>query len=434
MSAQESVFGIHLYQPPRQPFHQELLDRSTDPQGIDWTERIYQECYRRLVDENILSLASFDILGNLRHDIQRLSRRRSREINHALREHGAGEPYLHPILPDLSREDKEILIGAGYEDFRRTAGVTPLVFWPPETALDAETLSVLSEYYPAFICSPKQIRRQDGRDADNLPTMINVGRRSIIALPFDRVVSNRLAFGDKRNADRFRDDYVLPRLRPLGNHQPLLAWTDAETFGHHFPDAELFLKYLLLNSLPDKGVIPVPVNELVRTAYKPGEGRLMDRTAWSCDHGDLRRWHDPCPCGTGDLTWKGPFYSGLHTLNGYISDLIREKLGPGFKDKLIADFPAYLENPGGRGSKTEKSLLSAKAAALAGVTSCGTFFDNPGTSARINAVFALQALYHLADAGLVNEAESGRQILRRLWLMKKDHFPIQDATFGEILR
>ncbi len=313
MSAREVVLGLHLYQPPRCSFHAELKDRPTDPQGIDWTKRIYNECYRLLVEKNILSLASFDIFGNLRHDLHRLNTQHARKINQNLRERGVGEPYLHPILPDLSREDKEILIGAGYEDFRRTTGVTPKVFWPPETALDWETLDVLSEYYQAFVCAPEQIQRQDGRRSDNRPTRVRLGSRSIIALPFDRSISKKLAFEDKYNADDFRNDYILPTMQSLDTDQTLIAWTDGETFGHHSHKGDSFLQHLLYHSLPDKGVVAVPVNEVIRTVSDPGEGRLWNRTAWSCPHGDLRRWHDPCDCGRGDLTWKGPFYAGLHT-------------------------------------------------------------------------------------------------------------------------
>lgn len=435
MSAREIVIGLHLYQPPRRAFHQDLKDRSTDPQGIDWTERIFQECYRRLVDERILTLASFDIYGTLRHELKRIDRNHSQALSRALKDHGVGEPYLHPILPDLCHEDKEILIGAGYEDFRRTTGKAPQVFWPPETALDQETLTVLAPYYRAVLCAPSQIRRRDGLPADNRPTRIGLGRHSILALPFDGYVSNKLGFDAKLDADRFVGEHILPALRPLDTRQRLIGWTDAETFGHHYRQGDLFLQYLLFHSLPDRGVIPVSINELLRADTDPGEGQINHRTAWSCDHGDLRRWHEPCPCGYGDLTWKGPFYAGLHTLNAFVSGLVRDKLGPQFKDELITDFSKYLENPGGKLSRQKDSLLSAKASALAGVTSCGTFYDNPHTSGHINALFALQSLYHLVDASLMNEAERGRQILREHWLPKAGHFRSSSSSpFSEILR
>lgn len=433
MPAREVVIGLHLYQPPRKAFHRELSQRSSDPLGIDWTERIYQECYRRLVEENIFSLASFDIFGTLRGEIRKLSPEHSHTINQRLREHGVGEPYLHPLLPDLSRLDKEILIGAGLVAFRRATGVAPKIFWPPETALDNETLTVLAEYgYQGVICAPEQI--QCDRSANGQPVRIRAGGNSILALPFDGDVSRELAFSDKLNADQFVAAYLLSSLAKLDKNSRLVAWTDGETFGHHSKQGDLFLQYLLFHALPNRGVIPVPANELLR-ANGVAAGRLIQRTAWSCPHGDLRRWHGACGCGGGDLSWKEPFYSGLHSLNGFISTLVQAEIGSAMKDQLIEDFPLYLENPGGRESSQHQSLLSAKAASLAAVTSCGTFFDNPFTSGQINFLFAIQALYHLSDAGLANQAEQGRLILRDHLRPSAHHFRSSPTSpFSEILR
>jgi hypothetical protein len=48
--------------------------------------------------------------------------------------------------------------------------------------------------------------------------------------------------------------------------------------------------------------------------------------------------------------------------------------------------------------------LAAKASSLASMTSCGTFFESPETSGRINMMFVRQALEHLADAQQVRAA------------------------------
>ena len=73
-------------------------------------------------------------------------------------------------------------------------------------------------------------------------------------------------------------------------------------------------------------------------------------------------------------------------------------------EELVGDFDRAFSYEGDE-QDVSLSLLAAKASSLAAMTSCGTFFDGPRTSGRINMLFARQALEHLVDAGYRDEAE-----------------------------
>jgi len=125
---------------------------------------------------------------------------------------------------------------------------------------------------------------------------------------------------------------------------------------------------------------------------------LRQRTAWSCPHGDLVRWHGACPCDGGhDGKWKEAFYDGLHQLNRQVNQVVSSELSGNWEGQLADDFAGAFYFSGTQNS--ELSLLAAKASSLGAVISCGTFFDNPQTSGRINVLMARQALENLHDAG-----------------------------------
>lgn len=427
----EIALGLHAYQPERRASHYQLKEVQTDPQGVDWTKRIIQECYKPLAEEGVFEKVSFDISPVL---LERLSSGEpdiARLIKEQMRVNGIGVPFIHPLLPDLSYQDKCIVIGAGLKYFERMAGQRPKFFWSPETALDQETLVVLAEFgYLGFICAPEQIILSDGRKADNIPTGIELSdSRKIVALPFDSELSRQLAFHPKKNADRFVNEFIKPKTgSPDGSL--LIAWTDAETFGHHWKFADLFLTYLLAHSLETEGITPVSVNELELVPDKLPLGRLRERTTWSCPHGNLTRWHGQCGCGSdgNDVGWKQPFYLTFRVLNEQISDLVGGYLRELYVELITEGFEEALYNPGGLRSNPRLSLISAKVSSLNARTSCGTFFPNLHTSGRINIVYAYQAVLHLKDAGLTKQASEIENQLRRNLSLVKD--PIHPGKTG----
>lgn len=405
------VIGQHFYQPPRHASHELLAGISSAADGIDWTGRIADECYFPQLELGILDKTAFDMYGVLRSQLN-LSQEQLTQLELAMRERGVGDPFLHPILPDLSSRDRMVLIAAGRNEFYRDCGKWPDWFWPPETALDTATLRDIKKMrYKGVLCAPEQIVRQDGYPADNEVVKVELGSGDfILAFPFDRPVSQSLAFHKKTNADDFAREIILPRLDTFPSSSSLLAWTDGETFGHHDRQGHLFLKYLLSTSLPGFNVHPVSLEMALQQLNLDNipQARLVERTAWSCPHGNLVRWNGECGCGEGnDTSWKRPFIQLLREVNSSIDDIIDREL-PGW-DKMLSDnFNYYFSGEFILSASPKDYLLMAKASSLAGLTSCATFFSNVHTSGRINILFVLQACQSLISAGLVKEGETVR--------------------------
>lgn len=400
-SERYAVLGEHFYQPTRRAAHKRLAEIKTSPDGTDWNKIIAEQCYIPQTQRGTLNHVSFDFFATIRREMLNIAPREASKLIEAMKQRGVGDPFLHVLLPDLSRKDKKILIMAGYLAFMAETGQAPQWFWPPETALDTETLQVLAEVgYQGVLCAPEQIDGIGG-EADSRPVEIKLaGGKKIVALPFDRPFSSALAFNDKSNADEYTQNTILPRIMRLPKSQPLVGWTDGETFGHHAKYADKFLHHLAATSLPSAGVAMLGLNEIkeVWNARDYAQGVLRNRTAWSCPHGDLVRWHGACPCDGGHHGgWKGHFYSALHRLNKSMDAILDQELGRGWEDKLAENFVQAFYYGGS--ANTELSLLAAKASALGAVISCGTFFESPGTSGRINLLMARQAIENLRDAG-----------------------------------
>lgn len=400
-----AVVGEHFYQPPRRGTHKRVRGIQTDPNGKDWSKAIAKECYVPQVQRGTLDHASFDFYTTIRREMASFSPKEAGRLKEAMKARGVGDPFLHVLLPDLNRRDKEILIKAGYLAFKAETKVAPQWFWPPETALDVQTLEVLAKVgYKGVLCAPEQI--EGVGYPDNTPVVLKLPNRSqILALPFDRPFSSSLAFADKSNADQYAQSTIAPRIHRLPESMPLVGWTDGETFGHHAKLADLFLDYLLKESLPNIGIAVLGINQITdvweKRDYK--HGRLKERTAWSCPHGNLVRWNGACPCDGGhNGEWKKYFSSVLRTLNKEVDIILDSQLGKRWPEELAKNFAQYFYYKGAKNSR--KSLFAAKASALAAMTSCGTFFESPSTSGNINLLFAQQTLENLKDAGFIQVA------------------------------
>jgi hypothetical protein len=395
----QTVIGEHFYQPPRKASHRRIEDRRTAVDGIDWNARIADECYIPQTKRGTLSHVSFDFYATLRHEMQFLAPSEIPRLREAMQDRGVGDPFLHVLLPDLDIRDKEILLMAGRLAFEQETGFAPRWLWVPETAIDTEVLAVAKKVgYTGVLCAPEQIEAD--QSVESRPVKVDTGRYgNILVLPFDRPFSSSLAFDPKANADSYTRDVILPRLNQLPVTRPLLAWTDGETFGHHAMFADLFLDYLVTESLPTAGVSMLGINQLDQVWTKSDyiQGRIKQRSAWSCPHGDLIRWHGACPCDGGfHGAWKQIFSQALSRANTEVTSIVDDQLGIGWRRELSQRFGQMFEFSGS--ANTRDSLLAAKASILAALTSCGTFFDSPTTSGRINILFVRQAVEHLMDA------------------------------------
>ncbi|MBI2595641.1 hypothetical protein HYW46_02805 [Candidatus Daviesbacteria bacterium] len=404
----ELSVGLHLYQPPREASHKNLRHIKTDPQnyqetGKNWTEVITEECYHPLAKKGLLEKVSFTCYGILREQLEKGDRQTLSVIQESISSNGVGDPFIHPLLPDLIKEDKEILTGAGINSL----GFTPKYFWAPESALDNETLAILSKSgYRGVICAPEQIELESGGFCDNKPVFLELpGKINLLALPFNRRFSGALAFAEKHNSNVFAKQFILPTAYQLKEDEICIGWTDGETFGWHWKFGDIFLEYLLNNALPNHGINTIPINDL--EIKNPLRGRLKERTAWSCPHGNLIRWQGVCSCGQGDLSWKAPFYKSHQKLNDAVTKIVKKEFGlkqEDYIELMASSFDKHFKNPGGVHTTPRLSLISAKVSALTSRTSCGTFFDDPHFSGNINLLFAAQTFEHLKDAGLLKQA------------------------------
>jgi len=436
-SERSVVIIEHFYQPPRKAKHNRLAQLSTDPSGIDWNRKIAKQCYIPQLEKGILNTVSFDFYSTMRDEMKQLAPELMPQLHEAMRQRGVGDPYLHVLLPDLNRRDKTILIQAGRNAFLQETGTAPQWLWVPETALDMDTLAVAQRCgYTGVVCAPEQISAD--RDVSSQPIQISLqGGDKILLLPFDRPFSSELAFHPKLNADEFTQNVIIPRLLRLPMSTPLVGGTDAETFGHHFLLADLFLQYLTEVSLPQVGISVLGINQLL-DLWQPEDyvqGKLQERTAWSCPHGNLQRWHGPCGCQDGEqAAWKKPFFESLHLLNDQVSAVLDAELSPSWPDELSRNFAAAYEYQGA--CNNQLSLFAAKASALAAQTSCGTFFGNPLTSGMICLSNARQAIEHLRDAQHDQLANKLMQELDAGMSKGIDQFtglPLNEL-FGELLR
>lgn len=437
MAAERQViFELHLYQPPREANHSAFADVKTDPRGVNWTKVIAQECYDPLAQMGILKKVSFDVFGTLDIALRKISPQVVAEMEANMAKNGIADSYVHVLLPDCSMDDKQILIGAGYKRFEAITGKKPRFFWPPETAIDTATLEVVAGVgMEGFFCAPNQLVLNDGSSSNNMPVRIKLpSGRSTLAIPYDGELSHKLAFEDdphdllRADAYKFADRVVMPGLSRLTNGFPLTACVDGETFGHHMRWGGAFIDTLVNRTLPEYGVEVVSVNAVDFDQVTVAEGRAWDRSAWSCQHGGLDRWHGRCNCSGNNESWKPSFNTAFDILDRGISRLVARELGLQYVEIMTRDFDSAFRNPGPPLTTPELSLKSAKVSSLTTRTSCATFFGDPHVSGEINALHARVAMEHLKDAGLGVQAEV-------LWgafmdLMEKVVDPTQPGQTG----
>ncbi len=415
------IIGLHYYDPLRTSSHHLLESVKTDPQGLNWTEIINSRVYRPHAQRGIFDKVTYDVYGTLDYQLGRIDKATRDVMRSGMVKNGVADSGVHGILPDFSAEDRGILVEIGIQRFKEITGKNPQYFWTPEGAIDYSTLETLAEYrIKGFICSPDQVRINDVGDPSNQPTRIPLpSGRSILALPFDRFLSHKLAFDDnpddrdRSDAYRFTDRVILPAVHNLRNGFPLFGWTDAETFGQQMePQNRIagveFIDWLVNHAIPEYGVKVVSLNDINWNEVHIAEGSIVNRSAWSCIDGDLSRWHGACLDGSEglDIRWKGPFYAAVHTLNAEVTGVVKGRVG-GYRKKIVSWFEKALGNNGVL-KNVELSLIGAKVSALLSLTSCGTFFADPAVSGGINILFAREAVERLSDAGLEADA-------KRIW-------------------
>ena len=215
-------------------------------------------------------------------------------------------------MPLADTRDKHTEIIWGIKDFIYRFNRKPEGMWLPETAVDYETLDILSQHGILYtILAPhqaKQIRDPRAnawRDLSRgiidtcMPYLCRLPTgRTINLFFYDEKISNEVAFGNLlENGDHFvskmvqffPEDDRFPRLLNIAN--------DGETYGHHHRFADMALAYALHTIEEKKLAIITNYGEYLEKFPPTHEVTIHENTSWSCSHG-VERWRGDCGCRT----------------------------------------------------------------------------------------------------------------------------------------
>ncbi|MGO8795170.1 MAG: DUF3536 domain-containing protein, partial [Candidatus Sulfotelmatobacter sp.] len=426
----------HFYQPPREnPWLEAVeLQESASPYH-DWNERVASECYvpngaARILDGqsriakivNNYSRISFNFGPTLLSWMEQNAHQAYERILAADRQsqqcfsgHGSAlaQAYNHVILPLANRRDKRTQIIWGIRDFQRRFERDPEGMWLPETAVDVESLELLSEAGIKFtILAPHQARRMRNRVWEQWQS-VEAGRidptrayqchlpsgRVISLFFYDGPISHAVAFENllmdgERFAHRLLSGFNEERQWP----QILHIATDGETYGHHFPHGDMALAYTLDYLERNQLARLTNYGEYLALHPPDQEVEIIEKTSWSCVHG-VARWMNDCGCRSGgdnswNQQWRRPLRSALDWLHDDLSALYETRAARLFVDPW-ATRDDYIQVVLDRSSQNKDDFIAAHALRpLSSVekvealrllemqrhlmlmyTSCGWFFD-----------------------------------------------------------
>jgi len=429
----------HFYQPPREnPWLEEVELQDTATPFHDWNERVTAQCYgpnsaSRILDEknrivaivNNYSRISFNFGPTLlswmeRHhpEVYEAVLLADRLSTDRFAGHGSAmaQVYNHMIMPLATRRDKVTQVVWGIEDFRKRFARDPEGMWLPETAVDTETLEILSELGIRFtVLAPGQacrVRRlaptEKWRDVTGEkvdPTTPYLCRlpsgRSIALFFYDGPISRDIAFGGLLSSGEHFSRRLTAAFKEEGRQWPQLVnvATDGETYGHHHQWGEMALSYCL--HLIEKDPTAQLTNYGAYLAkHPPGfEAEIVQNSSWSCAHG-VARWQDDCGCSSGihpgwRQTWRKPLRQTMNWLRDRLADVYSETGTRCFRDPWTArdryievildrrpeNVKRFLEEhalAGGPANNATTCLLALEMQRFAQLifTSCGWFFDD----------------------------------------------------------
>jgi alpha-amylase/alpha-mannosidase (GH57 family) len=322
-----SIHG-HFYQPPREDPLTGLIPKEAGAAPYDnWNERILAECYQPNARLKNFSKISFNVGPTLFTWLESQDQKTYQQIiaqdRYNLQRHGVGnalaQAYNHTILPLASSPDKNIQIRWGIADFTHRFGHPPQGMWLPETAVDYETLAIMSNLGVEFtILAPWQAE-DDELDPTEPYQVLLPGGKSITVFFYQKELSARISFDPQAtaNADQFVEGELVSSMHAQkvksGEDQFILLASDGELYGHHQPFRERFLAHLLDGASAATG-LTCSYPALWLKSHPPSKTiRIREGTSWSCQHG-VTRWAGECACSPLDARWKSPLRSSLDRL------------------------------------------------------------------------------------------------------------------------
>ncbi len=443
----------HFYQPPREnPWLEAIEIQDSAYPYHDWNERINAECYapnsaaRNLDYEGkILDIVSnySRISFNFGPTLLSWMQNNKSEIYEAILEvdrqslewrsgHGnaIAQAYNHIIMPLADSRDKRTQVIWGIKDFEYRFKRFPEGMWLPETAVDLETLEILSELGIKFtILAPRQasLVRKTGtgrwRDVSNSgidPTMPYLCRlpsgRDICIFFYDGPISQSVAF---ENLLKSGEDFAHRLLSGFSDSrdwpQILSVATDGETYGHHQKFGDMALAYAL-NYIEKNGMARLTNYGEYLEKYQPThEVQIFENSSWSCIHG-IERWRSDCGCNSGghpgwNQSWRRPLREAFDWLRERLSFIFENLATQYFKDpwKARDDYISvildrseisikrfFIEHAIRNLSNDERinalKLLEMQRHAMLMYTSCGWFFD------ELSGIETVQVMQYAARA------------------------------------
>ena len=467
----------HFYQPPRENPWLECIELQDSAYPYhDWNRRITAECYEPNTAARILGpdLKIMDIVNNysrisynfgptLLYNMCEDSPDAYRNIIEADRMSmelfsGRGsaiaQVYNHMIMPLANRRDKMTQALWGISDFKLRFGREPEGMWLPETAVDTETLEVLSELGVKFtILAPRQAKRvkrnQKGarwKDAASegidttVPYLCHLpSGRSIAVFFYNGEISHEVGFGHLLdNGEEFAKRLSSAFPADNGNAALVHIATDGESYGHHHRHGEMALSYCLY-FIESQGLAKL-TNYAEFLSMFPPESlvEIHDNSSWSCVHG-IERWRADCGCSTGgypewNQAWRGPLREAFDWLRDTLAPIFENTAGKYLQDpwearddyievvndRSVGNIDAFFERHAKRPLSKEEQirslkLLSMQRNALLMYSSCGWFFDEvsgiEGVQVMMYASRALQLAEEAAGITLEPEFETRLEAL-----------------------
>ncbi|GAB4478548.1 MAG: hypothetical protein Kow00124_23060 [Anaerolineae bacterium] len=323
----------HFYQPPRgNPFSSAPLVEPSAAPYRNWNERITAESYRPNAELGNFDLISFNLgetlavwlLANAPETYRRILQADADHLARTKVGNAIAQPMHHTILPLDRRPDKVTQVRWGKAAFAHRYGRPTTGMWLPEMAVDYETLEVLVENGIEWtILTESQII---GKPPGSGPFWVDLpGGGRIKVFVRDESLSNDIAFnlGNFGGAGRWARNALAPR-RPNAGPLTLIA-TDGETFGHHWPGEEQFLRWLMTYEAKAAGYIPITLAEYAAFAEPRETVTIKEDTAWSSGYG-LGRWVTGSPDTPGDSYWKGALRRAMDNLRYQIDGVYRDEV------------------------------------------------------------------------------------------------------------
>lgn len=317
----------HFYQPPREdPFTGIIPTESGAEPYPNWNERIHAECYQPNAELGNFGRISFNIGPTLLEWMHEAHPTTCQAIfaqdQGVVQKYGAGsamaQAYNHTILPLATRADKVTQVYWGMVEFEKRFGRKPLGMWLPETAVDIETLTVLSELGIQYtILAPWQVEASPPELSEAYQVALP-NHKTMAVFFFHQGLSTGISFEPSltHNADLFAKELMhnYPSLKgSKGQAQLLVIASDGELYGHHQKFRDHFLAHLVNGASAHQGVeITFPAVWL--KDHPPRQAiQIRENTSWSCLHGVVR-WMGQCDCTPGDGRWKIYFRQALNRM------------------------------------------------------------------------------------------------------------------------